>query len=235
MALVLVVEDEADVQQVMEYNLRQDGHQVLVAATGADALRLAHAAVPGVVLLDLLLPDIRGTEVCRALKSDPATRSSAVIVVSACGEEVDRVVAFELGADDYVVKPFSVRELLLRVRAVLRRSGKAHFTERVFEFGSLRVDRDAHRVWVGGEEVELTPIEFKLLTTLYERGQRVQTRDMLLDQVWGDDAQVSSRTVDAHVKRLREKLKDARHCVETVRGVGYRFAERAAPVHEATG
>ena len=235
MALVLVVEDEADVQQVIEYNLRLEGHQVLVAGTGGDALRLARAAVPDVVLLDLLLPDIRGTEVCRTLKSDPVTKSSAVIVVSACGEEVDRVVAFELGADDYVVKPFSVRELLLRVRAVLRRSGEAHLPERVFEFGCLRVDRDAHRVWVGGDEVELTPIEFKLLTTLYDRGQRVQTRDMLLESVWGDDAQVSSRTVDAHVKRLREKLKDARHYVETVRGVGYRFAEDVPGASQAVG
>ena len=230
MALILLVEDETDVQHVIEYNLRHDGHRVISATTGAEGLRLAQEAHPEVVLLDLLLPDIRGTEVCRALKSDAVTKSIPVIVVSACGDEVDRVVAFELGADDYVIKPFSVRELLLRVRAVLRRPAQPRSNNGSFELGALRVDREAHRVWVNDEEVELTPVQFKLLTTLYERGQRVQTRDMLLEQVWGHDAPISSRTVDAHVKRLREKLKEARHYIETVRGVGYRFTEPPAPM-----
>jgi two-component system phosphate regulon response regulator PhoB len=233
-ALVLVVEDELDVQRVIEYNLRQDGQQVVTATTGQDALRLAHQVRPDLVLLDLMLPDIRGTEVCRALKQSASTKAIPVIVVTACGEEVDRVVAFELGADDYVVKPFSIRELLLRIRAVLRRPTQEKASQRSFEFGVLRVDRDAHRVWVRGEEIALTALEFKILTTLYERGQRVQTRDTLLDHVWGGDTPASTRTVDAHVKRLREKLGEARHYIETVRGVGYRFAESAHSEREAS-
>jgi two-component system phosphate regulon response regulator PhoB len=223
-SLVLVVEDEVDVAQVIDYNVRQDGHRTLLATNGREALRMARDDHPDVVLLDLMLPDMRGTDVCRTLKEDPATRTTPIIVVSACGEEVDRVVAFELGVDDYVVKPFSLRELLLRIRAVLRRPARPETADRAAEFGALRVDRDAHRVWVRGEEIELTPLEFKLLTTLHDRGQRVQTRDMLLEAVWGGDSQVGLRTVDAHVKRLREKLKEARHYIETVRGVGYRFA-----------
>jgi two-component system phosphate regulon response regulator PhoB len=224
-ALILVVEDELDVQRVIEYNLRDDGYRVVTATGGRDALRLARQTHPDLVLLDLMLPDIRGTEVCRALKQSASTKTIPVIVVTACGEEVDRVVAFELGADDYVVKPFSVRELLLRIRAVLRRPIEGKALERSFEFGVLRVDRDAHRVWVQDREITLTALEFKILTTLHDRGQRVQTRDTLLEQVWGGDTPASTRTVDAHVKRLREKLGEARHYIETVRGVGYRFAE----------
>jgi two-component system phosphate regulon response regulator PhoB len=233
-ALVLVVEDELDVQRVIEYNLKQDGHRVVTATSGRDAVRLAREVHPDLILLDLMLPDLRGTEVCRTLKESASTKTIPVMVVSARGEEVDRVVAFELGADDYVVKPFSVRELLLRIRAVLRRPRLDRSAERSFEFGMLRVDREAHRVWVQGEEVELAPLEFKLLTTLYERGQRVQTRDTLLDHLWGGDTQVSTRTIDAHVKRLREKLGVARHYIETVRGVGYRFAETAESQREAS-
>jgi two-component system phosphate regulon response regulator PhoB len=225
MARILVIEDERDLQQVLAYNLRQAGHDVATAAAGQEGLRLAREVPPDLVLLDLMLPDMPGTEVCRALKRETATQGSAVVMVTAKGEEIDRVVGFELGADDYVVKPFSVRELLLRVQAILRRSWSEQPVAPTFEFGCLRVDREAHRVWVNNKEVELTALEFKLLTTLHDRRNRVQTRGALLSDVWGIDADITTRTVDTHVKRLREKLAAAGEYIETVRGVGYRFAD----------
>jgi two-component system phosphate regulon response regulator PhoB len=221
-AHILIVEDETDLQQVLEYNFRQAGHEVSVASRGAEGLKIARASKPDAILLDIMLPDMLGTEVCRALKSAPDTRGSSIIMVTAKGEEIDRVVGFELGADDYVVKPFSVRELVLRVGAILRR-GKEPADEASIEFGALRIDRAAHRAWVAGDEVSLTPLEFRLLLTLYERKNRVQTRASLLDDVWDMQADLTTRTVDTHVKRLREKLGDVRDYVETVRGVGYRF------------
>jgi two-component system phosphate regulon response regulator PhoB len=224
MAKILVIEDEKDLRQVLEYNLRQSGHEALVAPSGEDGLRVARDARPDLVLLDLMLPDMSGNEVCKALKESASTRHIPVVMVTARGEEIDRVVGFELGADDYIVKPFSVRELLLRVQAILRR-GRTEERENHanIEFGCLRVDRGAHRVWVKDQEIELTALEFKLLVTLYERRNRVQTRAALLDDVWGIQADITTRTVDTHVKRLREKLDSARDYVETVRGVGYRF------------
>lgn len=226
MASILVIEDESDLQQVLDYNLRQVGHQVLATLRAQDGLRLAREQHPDLVVLDLMLPDLAGTEVCRMLKRDPRTKDIPILILTAKGEEVDRVLGFEIGADDYVVKPFSVRELLLRIQAILRRGSGEQAEEPVAEFGVLRIDRNAHRAWVEGSEVELTALEFKLLVTLYERRNRVQTRAALLDEVWGIDAELTTRTVDTHVKRLREKLGAARDYIETVRGVGYRFAER---------
>jgi two-component system phosphate regulon response regulator PhoB len=226
MARVLVVEDESDLREVLDYNLSKEGHRVHLVATGADGLRLARELHPDLILLDLMLPDMSGTAVCKTLKHDPAMRDVRVIMVTAKGEEIDRVVGFELGADDYVVKPFSVRELLLRVNAVLRRKDAAPAD--MVEFGELRIDPAAHRVWVAGAEIALTSLEFKLLLTLYERKNRVQTRSVLLNDIWGIEADITTRTVDTHVKRLREKLKSVGRYVETVRGVGYRFTE--APV-----
>jgi two-component system phosphate regulon response regulator PhoB len=225
MARILVIEDEQDLQQVIGYNLRQAGHQVFAAVQGQEGVRLAQSERPDLVLLDLMLPDISGTEVCRQLKEGPATKAIPVVMVTARGEEIDRVVGFELGADDYVVKPFSIRELLLRIQAILRRAAQEPVTEEGLTFGCLRVDRGAHRVWVQEEEIELTALEFRLLITLYERRNRVQSRATLLDDVWGIQADITTRTVDTHVKRLREKLLAARDYVETVRGVGYRFVE----------
>lgn len=224
MARILVVEDEADLRQVLEFNLVQHGHEAVTAATGSEGLRLARARKPDLVLLDIMLPDVTGLDVCRQIKADPALQGVAVVLLTARGEEIDRVVGFEIGADDYVVKPFSVRELMLRINAILRRSSAEGepLPARV-TFGVLTMDREAHRVWVEGEEVELTALEFKLLVTLYDRRDRVQTRSTLLDVVWGIRADVTTRTVDTHVKRLREKLGSARDYVETVRGVGYRF------------
>jgi two-component system phosphate regulon response regulator PhoB len=231
MARILVVEDEQDLQKVLDYNLRQAGHEPVPALRGRDALELVKTRRPDAVLLDLMLPDLPGTEVCRALKSDPATRSVPVIMLTARGEEIDRVVGFELGADDYVVKPFSVRELLLRIQAVLRRGTQERDAEPEgrIDFGCLSLDRAAHRVWVDSQEIELTALEFKLLVTLYDRRDRVQSRATLLDDVWGISADITTRTVDTHVKRLREKLAGARDYIETVRGVGYRFVAAPSP------
>ncbi len=232
MARILVIEDEPDIQQILEYNLREKGHKVFIAGKGEEGLRIAREKRPDLVLLDLMLPDIPGTEICKALKSDPTLRNTQVVMLTAKGEEIDRVVGFELGADDYVVKPFSVRELLLRVQAILRRSQGEQEAAPGFQFGSLRVDREAHRVWAKDAELELTALEFKLLVTLFDRKNRVQTRAALLSDVWGIDADITTRTVDTHVKRLREKLGEAGIYIETVRGVGYRFADNP---EEATG
>ncbi|MDC3981924.1 response regulator [Polyangium jinanense] len=223
MARILVVEDEPALLKVLDYNFRQAGHEVVLAARGEEGIRLARERRPDVILLDMMLPDIQGTEVCRSLQQSEETRETPVVIVSARGDEVDRVVGFELGAVDYVVKPFSVRELLLRVQAILRRV-KARTTERrVLQFGRLRIDDEAHRVWVDGVEIELTLLEFKLLLALYENRERVQTRGALLEGVWGMDVDITTRTVDTHVKRLRDKLGPAGDYVQTVRGIGYRF------------
>ena len=232
MARILVVEDEEDILQILAYNLGQAGHEVITADRGAAALNLVQERRPELVLLDLMLPDISGLEICRHLKSDPALREIPVIMLTARSEEIDRVVGFELGADDYVVKPFSVRELILRVQAVLRRSraalpGAESESDTEFTFGRLRVDRGAHRTWVDGEEIALTPLEMKLLWTLYQRRGRVQTRGVLLDDVWEASPENNTRTVDTHIKRVREKLGLAGVYVETVRGIGYRFATTA--------
>ncbi len=234
MVSILVVEDEQDLREVLEYNLSQAGYEVRTASTGTEALELIQKAEPNLVLLDLMLPDISGTEVCKTLKESPRTRGIPIMMLTARGEEIDRVVGFELGADDYVVKPFSVRELLLRISAVLRRSSapQAERNHDEVNFGCLKIDREAHRVWVEALEIELTALEFKLLLTLFDRRNRVQTRTTLLDDVWGIQADITTRTVDTHVKRLREKLEAARAYVETVRGVGYRFVatpEEALP------
>jgi two-component system, OmpR family, phosphate regulon response regulator PhoB len=223
MARVLVIEDEADLREVLHYNLSQGGHRAFTAATGDEGLKLAQEVRPELVLLDLMLPDVPGTTVARTLRREPLTHLVPIIMVTAKAEEIDRIVGFELGADDYVVKPFSVRELMLRIDAVLRRGRSPD--PRVIEIGELRVDKEAHRVTISGEEILLTALEFKLLVTLTERRDRVQARGTLLSDVWAMDAEIASRTVDTHVKRLRDKLGTAGRFIETVRGVGYRFSE----------
>lgn len=226
MTRILVIEDERDLQQVLAYNLRREGHEVIQALDGSEGLRIARLQKPDMVLLDLMLPDLPGTEVCKALKAEASTREIPILMLTAKGEEIDRVLGFELGAEDYVVKPFSVRELLLRIQAILRRlqNVKSPVPEDAVVFGRLRIDSGAHRAWVDNQEVQLTSIEFKLLVMLYERRNRVQTRASLLEDVWGLQADTETRTVDTHVKRLREKLGEAEAYIETVRGVGYRFA-----------
>jgi two-component system phosphate regulon response regulator PhoB len=227
-ALILVVDDEKDLVATLEYNLQREGYQTHSVHSGRDALAaLDDGPVPALVLLDLMLPDLSGTEVCRHLRASPRTRNVPVLMLTAKGEEIDRVVGFEVGADDYMVKPFSVRELLLRIAAILRRVKPDGDDDENLEFGILRVDRGGHRVFVSDNEVALTALEFKLLTTFLTRKGRVQTRETLLSDVWGIDAEVTTRTVDTHVKRLREKLGDAGAYIETIRGVGYRFRDQA--------
>ena len=235
MPAILIVDDERDLLSVLEFNLKQAGFETLLAASGAEALAQLRRRVPDLVLLDLMLPDLSGMEVCRAVKSDPRTRHVPVMMLTAKGEEVDKVVGFELGAEDYVTKPFSVRELVLRVKALLRRAAPAAgagagtgstpaTAERDPEpVGSIRVDLAAHRAYVAGEEVVLTPLEFRLLVTFMSRLGRVQSREQLLEDVWEMSSEIETRTVDTHVKRLREKLGPARDLLETVRGIGYRL------------
>jgi two-component system phosphate regulon response regulator PhoB len=225
--LILIVDDEKDLVSTLQYNLEREGYRTRVALTGKAALEAARKQpLPALVLLDLMLPDMLGTEVCRQLRADEATRDTPILMLTAKGSEIDRVVGFEVGADDYVVKPFSVRELMLRVRAILRRSESDSASEDQIEFGRLRIDRAGHRVWVDEEEISLTALEFRLLDTFATRKGRVQSRDTLLSDVWGIDASVTTRTVDTHVKRLREKLGDAGSYIETLRGVGYRFRDK---------
>jgi len=224
---ILIVDDERDLLSLLDFNLRQAGFETTLAASGSEALAMLRRRVPDLVLLDLMLPDVSGTEVCRAVKGDARTKHVPVMMLTAKGEEVDKVVGFELGADDYVTKPFSVRELVLRVKAVLRRAG-AGATERPPEsVGPIRVDVEAHRAYVAGGEIVLTPLEFRLLVTLMSRVGRVQSREQLLTDVWEMSSELETRTVDTHVKRLREKLGEARDLLETVRGVGYRLVDPA--------
>lgn len=224
---VLIVDDEPDLLNLIDVQLRRQGYETIKAATGGEGLRLAGEVHPDIILLDVMLPDLPGTEVCRFLRNDPTTRLIPVIFLSAKGEEADRIRGLELGADDYIVKTVGVRELVLRVQAVLRRAGDRDKDESAGKmiFGVLELDIPGHRVWVEGKEIVLTALEFRLLRTLLERRGRVQTRDKLLEDVWGITAEITTRTVDTHVKRLREKLEAGERYIETVRGVGYRFAE----------
>jgi len=225
-ARVLVIEDEVDLATTLEYNLRSEGLNVQLAYTGRQGLATASTdPLPDVIVLDLMLPDVAGTEICRRLREQERTRDVPIIMCTAKGEEIDRVVGFEVGADDYVVKPYSVRELVLRIRAQLKHRAPRETTDSVrLRYGVLELDPDAHRAWVESEEVALTALEFRLLHTFVSRRGRVQTRDALLRDVWGIEADVTTRTVDTHVKRLREKLGAANAYIETLRGVGYRFA-----------
>lgn len=235
-ARILVVEDELDLAELVAFNLRQAGHQVTTAGTGSTALAEIRRQRPDLVLLDVMLPDISGIEVCRRLRREADTIRLPVIMLTAKGEELDRVVGFEVGADDYVVKPFSPRELLLRVEAILRRVAapvEAETNQRAIVVGPLVIDVSAHRVTVSEEEIPLTALEFRLLLDLATRIGRVQSRDALLERVWGYAPGVETRTVDTHVKRLREKLLSAADYIETVRGVGYRVRE--TPLSSVSG
>ena len=222
---VLVVDDEPDVLDLLAYNLQKAGYNTVRASDGATALQKARDLLPSLVVLDLMLPQIEGTEVCKQLRADPRTAPIPIIMLTAKADELDRVIGFELGADDYVVKPFSPRELVLRVKTILRRAQGKGAPAEVLKADELIVDLAKHEVTVKGKPVDVTATEFKLLATLMERRGRVQSRDRLLTDVWGYEGDIDTRTVDTHVRRLREKLGSAADCIETVRGVGYRFAE----------
>ncbi len=222
---VLIVEDDEDILQLLEYNFQNAGFDVSVARDGLDALNKIRRQRPDLVLLDIMLPGADGFEVCKSIKRDPKTVQLPVIMLTARGEEVDRIVGLELGADDYVVKPFSPRELILRARAVLKRLSSEISPKQVLRKDGLNVDLDAHRAEAQGEEILLTATEFKLLAELFKSQGRVQTRDQLLNTVWGYEFEGYARTVDTHVRRLRQKLGPHAALIETVRGVGYRFKE----------
>jgi two-component system phosphate regulon response regulator PhoB len=224
---ILVVDDEPDLLELVRVNLVEAGFHVEATTSGREVLERLRRTPPDLLVLDLMMPDVPGTEICRQIRATPELAQLPIIMLTAKADELDRVVGFELGADDYVTKPFSPRELALRVRAVLRRGGASD--SRPLEQGTLRVDVERHRCFVDGDEIELTSKEFSLLCELMTRSGRVLTRDRLLDLVWGSDITVTSRTIDTHVKRLREKLGTAGELIETVRGVGYRFAEERRP------
>jgi two-component system phosphate regulon response regulator PhoB len=222
---VLIVDDEPDLLELVRLHLEQAGYGTETADTGGEALLALKRQLPDLVILDLMLPDISGTELCRRLRADPDFKDLPIIMLTARADEVDRVVGLELGADDYVTKPFSPRELTLRVGAILRRRSPQSDGATALEHAALRLEPERRRCFVAGVEVELTAKEFEILQSLMSRGGRVMTRDALLEAVWGTDISVTSRTIDTDLKRLREKLGECGSLIETVRGVGYRFTD----------
>jgi len=223
---ILIVEDENDVVDLLTLNLRKaGGFLISKAGDGATGLAKARTEKPDFIILDLMLPKIPGLEVCKILKSEAATRHIPILMLTARAEEIDRVVGLECGADDYVTKPFSPREIVLRIKAILRRGATEEADDRL-SAGPITIDPARHEVLVNGKRVELTSLEFKLLRTLMQRRGRVQERDRLLNEVWGYESVIDTRTVDTHVRRLREKLGKAGEVVETVRGFGYRVRDK---------
>jgi two-component system phosphate regulon response regulator PhoB len=225
---ILIIEDEPDIRKTIEYNFLKEGFKVSSAGSLVDGRDTFFSKSIDLIILDLMLPDGSGLDLCREIKSNPASASTPIVILTAKNEEVDKVVGFELGADDYVTKPFSVRELLLRVKAILKRSPVTN-TELSSEttIGILSVDFDAHVVHVNGDEIKLTALEFKLLKQFLDKRGRVQSRDQLLQDVWGYSSDITTRTVDTHIKRLREKLQQAGDYIQTIRGVGYKFKSGA--------
>jgi len=219
---ILIIEDENDVADLLSLNLRKAGFRVSTAADGANGLQKARDDRPDFIILDLMLPKMSGLEVCRVLKGDTVTAHTPILMLTAKAEEIDRIVGLEFGADDYVTKPFSPREIVLRIRAILRRGETA---DESLKAGPISIDPSRHQVRVNGKPVRLTSLEFKLLRTLMQRRGRVQDRDRLLYEVWGYKGVIDTRTVDTHVRRLREKLGKAGDVIETVRGFGYRLRE----------
>lgn len=221
---ILVVDDEIDILTLLEYNLEKAGFKVISASDGPEAIESAKRERPNLIILDIMLPSMEGTDVCKVLKRDEATSHIPVIMLTAKGEEVDRIVGLELGADDYITKPFSPRELILRVKAVLKR-GQAQEKSKTITKGPIHIDIDRNSATVNNKLLNLTAIEFKLLAELAASNGRVLSRDNLLDRVWGKDCYVNDRTIDTHIRRLREKLGKASRYIETARGFGYRFSE----------
>jgi len=228
---ILIVDDEKDIVDLVAYNLEKEGYGVLKALDGEKALALVRSKRPDLVLLDLMLPGIQGLEVCKRLRQDAETATVPIIMLTAKGEELDRVIGLEVGADDYITKPFGVKELVARIRAVLRRSAAGRQPEKpeIFEFKGLRIDMRSYEVTVDGRKVALSPTEFKLLRFLSQNPGRVYSRDQILDKVWGDESFVEPRTVDVHIRRLRSQIErdeSSPAYILTVRGVGYKFADR---------
>ena len=222
---ILIIEDEPDIRKTLEYNISREGYKVVCASSLSEGKEQINSSDFSLILLDLMLPDGSGLDLCREIKSDKDKSSTPIIILTAKDDEVDKVVGFELGADDYVTKPFSVRELILRIKAVLKRGAEKKETLEVQrQFGELTMDIDSHEVFVNNEQIILTALEFRLLRQLVDRRGRVQSRDQLLSDVWGYSAEITTRTVDTHIKRLREKLGTMGKYVQTIRGVGYKFS-----------
>jgi len=222
---IFVVEDEKDLVELLTYNLEKDGYRVLSEMDGEAALKKIPEKLPDLVLLDLMLPKVDGLTVCKTLKSNPKTAHIPVVMLTAKGEESDKIVGLELGADDYITKPFSVKELLARVRAVLRRFSKAQESEPIQKFKELSLNRQKHDVTLKKETLDLTAKEFELLDYFLTHGEKVLSRDVLLNNVWGYDYFGTTRTVDVHVRRLREKLGTYGKYIQTVKGYGYLFKD----------
>jgi two-component system phosphate regulon response regulator PhoB len=223
---ILVVDDEPDLLELIDANLSAAGYDVLMAASGQEALKKARELQPGLILLDVMLPELDGLEVCKMLRHDPATHSIPIVMLTARAAEIDRVLGLELGADDYVTKPFSVRELVLRVKKLLARQAAPETEAGQIRIGGLHIDKARHHAAYQGRALDLTLTEFKLAALLAERRGRVQSREQLLRDVWGYNNLIDTRTVDTHMRRLRAKLGPAAKLLDTVRGVGYRFRER---------
>ena len=220
---ILIVEDEPDIRDTISYNFDKEGFKVLSSPNGKSALKLLEKHDPDIVILDLMLPDISGLDLCRQIKNDKKLSNTSIIMLTAKSEEVDRIVGFELGADDYVTKPFSVRELILRVKVLIKKHSSPEDLDKSITLGSIYMNLDAHEVQINKKEIILTALEFRLLKHLLLRKGRVQTRDQLLGDVWGYSSEVTTRTVDTHIKRLREKLGVVADYIQTIRGVGYKF------------
>jgi len=221
---IYIVEDEPDIRETLKYNFSNEGFKVFTAPDGEEALSNIKKVLPDVLILDLMLPGVSGLDVCKSIRADDDIRDMSIIMLTAKGEEIDRVIGFELGADDYVTKPFSVRELILRVKVLLKKQRESLVENKLVTFGPIRIDLDAHELKINDKEIVLTALEFKLLQHLVKRKGRVQTREQLLGDVWGYSAEVTTRTVDTHIKRLREKLGNTSDYIQTIRGVGYRFS-----------
>ena len=220
---ILVVDDEPDALELLAFKLKEAGFEPIFANDGARAIQAAREKHPALIVLDLMLPEINGLDVCKILRRDPETAMIPILMLTARAAEMDRVVGLELGADDYVTKPFSPRELVLRIKKLLARVKAADEPVGQLRIGELEIDVPRHRVAIGESTIELTATEFALLELLVKRRGRVQTRDQLLQDVWGYDNPIDSRTVDTHMRRLREKLGRVASYLETIRGIGYRF------------
>ncbi|MCF7916879.1 MAG: response regulator transcription factor [Candidatus Omnitrophica bacterium] len=220
---ILVVEDDKNILKLIKYNLEKEDLEVFTAITGEDGLNLINQEDIDLAILDLMLPKMNGLDLCREIKQDEFNSNVPVMIVTAKGEEVDRIVGFELGADDYLVKPFSVRELVLRVKAILRRKPKEKSPTSTISIGKIKLDPQKFKVSINDKAVKLTPMEFKLLQILMSENEKVLSRKNLLSRVWGLDSAITTRTVDTHIKRLRQKLGEEGKRIETVRGFGYRF------------
>lgn len=228
MSKILLIDDEQDILDLLTYNLAREGFSIITAKDGTTAWELALNSDPDLIILDLMLPGISGLELCQKFRNNQKTSDIPVIMLTAKGDEFDKVLGLEIGADDYVTKPFSIREIVARVKSQLRRSISAPKVKENYQFGTLHVDLSTHEVKISESSIKLSPLEFNLLKFFITHPERVYSRDDLLDKVWGDDAYVEPRTVDVHIRRLREKIEPVGAMIKTIRGVGYRFS----PINE---